>query len=75
MYTMHVLRKLTGCLSSTTCDNDEIHQHEENTASTTSILSRLYVIQDKTIEKPIENKVDDTRDSRDIEQTTMITNE
>jgi hypothetical protein len=68
---MHVLRKLTGCLSSTTCDNDEIHQ----TASTTSILSRLSLIQDTTIKKPIEKKVDRNRDSRDTEQTTMITDE
>jgi hypothetical protein len=69
---MHVLRKLTGCLSSTTCDNDETHQQEDNTASTTSILSRSSIIQDKTKEKPIENKVDPTVDSRDIEQITMM---
>jgi hypothetical protein len=69
---MHVLRKLTGCLSSTTCDNDETHPTEENISSTTtSILSRLSLIQDTTIEK----KVNRNRDSRDIEQTTMITDE
>jgi hypothetical protein len=67
-----VLRKLTGCLSSTTCDNDETHQQEENTASTNRIFSRLSVIQDKTIEKSIENKVNSIRDSKDIEQTIMI---
>jgi len=67
-----VLRKLTGCLSSTTCDNDETHQQEENTASITSIVSQLSVIQDKTIENPIANKVNSTRNSRDIEQTTMM---
>ena len=71
---MHVLRKLTGCLSSTTCDNDEIHQTEENTSSssTTSILSRLSLIQDTTT---TENKVNRNRDSRDIQQTPMITDE
>ncbi len=69
---MHVLRKLTGCLSSTACDNDETHQQEENTDLTTSMLSRLTVIQDETIEKPIANKVDRTIDSREIEQTTMM---
>ncbi len=68
---MHVLRKLTGCLSSTTCDNDETHKTEENTSSTTSTLSRLSLIQDTTIE----NKVNRNRDSRDIQQTTMITDE
>ncbi len=68
---MHVLRKLTGCLSSTTCDNDETHQ-QENTASTNRIFSRLSVIQDKTIEKSIENKVNSIRDLKDIEQTIMI---
>jgi len=67
-----VLRKLTGCLSSTACDNDETHQQEENTDLTTSMLSRLTVIQDETIEKPIANKVDCTIDSREIEQTTMM---
>jgi hypothetical protein len=69
---MHVLRKLTGCLSSTTCDNDETQQQEENTSSTTSMLSQLSLIQDITIEKPIANKVDNNRNSRDIEQTIMI---
>jgi hypothetical protein len=67
-----VLRKLTGCLSSTTCDNNETHQQEENTASTTSIVSQLSIIKDKTIENPIANKVNPTRNYRDIEQTTII---
>lgn len=66
-----MLRKLTSCLSSTTCDNDETHQ-QENTASTTNILSRLSVIQDKTIEKPIANKVDHSIDYTVIEQITMM---
>ncbi len=58
---MHVLRKLTGCLSSTTCDNDENHQQEASTSSITSILSQSSIIQDI---KPIENKVDHSTDSR-----------
>jgi hypothetical protein len=69
---MHVLRKLTGCLSSTTCNNDETHQQEKNTSSTTSRLSRSSIIQDIILKKPIANKVDYPIDSQDIEQMTMI---
>jgi hypothetical protein len=69
---MHVLRKLTGCLSSTTCDNEETQQQEKNTSSTASILSRLFIIQDITIGKSIANKVDYIRELRDTEQTTVI---
>lgn len=46
---MHVLRKLTGCLSSTTCLNDQ-NSYEENLHSTTNILSQLSLIEDTTIE-------------------------
>ena len=49
---MHVLRKLTGCLSSTTCLNDQNPQ-EENIDSTTNILSRLSLIEDRTIENKV----------------------
>ena len=58
---MHVLRKLTGCLSSTTCDNDENHQQEATTSSIISILSQSSIIQDR---EPIENETDHSRDSR-----------
>jgi len=48
-----VLRKLTGCLSSTTCDNDETPRQEENIDSTITVLSQLSVIQAIEKEKAI----------------------
>jgi hypothetical protein len=72
---MFVLRKLTGCLSSTTCDNDETPQQEENTDSTITVLSQLSVIQSIEKEKAIANKVDWNIGCRHSEKTSMITEE
>jgi hypothetical protein len=69
---MHLLRKLTDCLSSTARDNDESSKHEENTSSTTNTLSRVSPIEDITIKKTIINKVDSILEPRDIRQTIML---
>jgi hypothetical protein len=63
-----VLRKLTGCLSSTTCNNDESPK-QEHIPSTTNTLSCLSSIEDITIKTTISNKVNSPIESRDIKQT------
>jgi len=69
---MHVLRKLTSCLSSTTCNNDESLNQEEHISSTANALSRLSSIEDITIKPTIFNKVNSTLESRDIKQTIVM---
>jgi hypothetical protein len=69
---MHVLRKLTGCLSSATCNNDESPQHEEYISSTTHTLSRLSSIEDITIKPTVFNKVNSTLEHQRIKQTVVM---
>jgi hypothetical protein len=65
---MHVLRKLTRCLSSATCNNDESLQQEENLSSTTHTLTRLSSIEDITIF----NKVNSTQEHSDTKQIVIM---
>ena len=66
---MHVLRKLTRCLSSTTCNNDESPQQEEQFSSTTNILPSLSLEEDITIKSTGYTEVVSTHHhSDDIQQ-------
>ena len=74
---MHVLRKLTGCLSSTTCENDESSRYEENTSpSTPTLYPRLFFTADRAREKTImnnnNNKAEPNFQSEAIERKIMI---
>lgn len=67
---MHVLRKLTRCLSSTTCNNDESPQQEEHISSTTNILSSLSSEEHRTIKSTESIEVvSPTDDLEEIQQT------
>ncbi len=69
---MHVLRKLTSCLSWTTCVNDESLKQEENISSTANTLSRLSPIEDIAIKTSIIDKVNFIVESRDNNQTIIM---
>ncbi len=69
---MHVLRKLTGCLSSTTCNNDQSRKQEEHISPTTNKSSRLSSIEDITIKTTIFSKVNSTLAPQDTKQTIVM---
>lgn len=66
---MHVLRKLTRCLSSTTCNNDESPKQEEQIASTNNPLPSFVPQEDITIKSTDSIEVVSITDSEDIHQT------
>ena len=65
---MHVLRKLTRCLSSTTCNNDESPKEEEQIGSTTNPLPSFVLQEDITIKSTDSIEVVMITDSEDIQQ-------
>jgi hypothetical protein len=69
---MHVLRKLTSCLSSTTGNSDECPKQEEHISSATNILSRLSSIEDITVTTTITNKGNSILEPRNIRQTILM---
>lgn len=70
---MHVLRKLTGCLSSINCDNDESLKPEESISLTASTFSQLSSIEDTAIKTTTRSKGNSPLDEPlDIKQAIII---